>query len=52
MVKTAFWLQSAAVTAREQVRPLESTWLLRTKWQLAHLSIASELKPLKAVVLT
>ena len=46
------WWQSAAVTARRQFRPPESTWLLGIKRHLAHLSNASELKPLKVVVPT
>ena len=51
-VTMASWLQPAVVTERKQARPSESTWLPGARWCLAQSAIASELKPLTAVILT
>ena len=50
-VTTALWGQPAVVTARKQARPSESTWLPGATWCLDQSAIASELKPLTAVIL-
>jgi len=43
--------QPAVVTARKQAMPSESTLLPGARWRLAHSAMASELKPLTAVIL-
>ena len=43
--------QLAVVTARKQAKPSERTWLPGARCRLAQSEIASELKPLTAVIL-
>ena len=49
VVAVGSW-QLAVVTARKQAWPSERSWLPGARWRLAQSEIASELKPLTAVI--